>query len=70
MWVLWMVLYCMSCNLVLVVIVKVFLQICVQKSGSGDSIRSLSHFPLGRVIVRLDEAVKFGYKFSWAVGYF
>ena len=46
-----MVLYCMSCKLVLVVIVKMFLQICVQKSGSGDNARSHSHLGLGSVIV-------------------
>lgn len=52
-----MVLYCMSCKLVLVVILKMFLQMCVQKSGSGDNVRSLSHFSLGRVIVGLDEVM-------------
>ena len=33
----------------LVVIAKMFLQICVHKLGSGDNARSLSHFVLGSV---------------------
>ena len=50
-----MVLYCMSCKLVLVVIIKMFLQICVQKSGLGDNARSHSHLGLGSLNVGLDE---------------
>ena len=39
----------------MLVIIKGFLQICVQKSGSGDNARSHSHLGLVSVIVGLDE---------------
>ena len=52
-----MVLYCMNCKLVLVVIKKMFLHICLQKSGLGDNARSRSHLAFESVIVKLDEKV-------------
>lgn len=48
-----MVLYCMSCKLV--VAVKMFLQICVQKSGSGGNARSHSPFRFGKCYCGLGE---------------
>ena len=59
MCILWMVLYCISCKFVLVVMEKMFLLICIQKSGLGDRARSFSHFEVGSVMEVSDNEKKF-----------
>ena len=39
------------------VIVKTFLQMFVQKSGVGESSRSVSHFVLGNVMEEFEEVI-------------
>lgn len=45
-----MVLYCINCKFVLVVIEKMLLLICIQKSGLGERAKSFSHFEVGSVM--------------------
>lgn len=42
-----MVLYCISCKLVLAAIEKMFLSICMQKLGLGEKVTSFSHLMNG-----------------------